>query len=54
MIHQLVARRGMCPLLFGGFEGGDSAIFYLKIMRQACGTIIKSISQKSKVINQKS
>jgi hypothetical protein len=24
MLHQGVARRGICPLLFGGFEGGQS------------------------------
>jgi hypothetical protein len=31
-IHQGVARRGMCPLLFGGFEGGGVPLIAKKIL----------------------
>jgi hypothetical protein len=31
-IHQGVARRGMCPLLFGGFEGGRVLLIAKKIL----------------------
>jgi hypothetical protein len=31
-IHQGVARRGMCPLLFGGFEEGGVPLIAKKIL----------------------
>jgi hypothetical protein len=31
-IHQVVARRGMCPLLFWGFEGGGVPLIAKKIL----------------------